>query len=123
MYFCAKIPSPLGMTALLEQLLVPHPVKKLDVLYEIQVPIAKFTTAQYMNLSTARLIKSKPFHHMNTSLMAVFQLPLHHALYVVQSSSQYPDRNTNVMPKNTNTIFFYLSLIYVLPRFESLQSP
>ena len=91
MYFCAKVPSPLRMTALLEQLLVPQPVKKFHALYKIQMPIAKFTTAQHMNLSTARLIKSKPFH-MNTSFMAVFQLPLHNALCVVQPSSQYSQK-------------------------------
>ena len=85
--FLYKIPSPLRMTALLEKLLVPQLVKKFQALSEIQMPVAKFITAQHVNLSTARLIKSKPFH-MNTSFTAVFQLPLHHTLYIDRSSTQ-----------------------------------
>jgi hypothetical protein len=88
MYFCAKIPSPLRMKALHEKLLVPQLVKKFNTLYEIQMPIAEFTTAQHVNLSRAILMKCKPFHHMNTSFVAVFQLSLHHAPYIVQPSTQ-----------------------------------
>lgn len=44
MYFCAKIPSPERITALLEQLLVPQLVKKFYAPCEIQMPIARFTT-------------------------------------------------------------------------------